>query len=123
PFTLGVGLRDNASGAIGNLIFPGVVNGTASVWTTPNNIQLTFTGPTVQELVLGENRYTVHLGEYVPPGPLDSGELGSLSADVDVHSANATPEPSCLVLAGMGLVTVAGGVWHKRRQKSGRTAP
>ena len=71
---------------------------------------------TPQELVLGQNRYTVWPGPYAPPGPLDSGQSGSLSAQVDVSPADpfATPEPSCLVLAGMGLLTVAGAAWRKR---------
>jgi hypothetical protein len=114
PFTLNLGLGDTASGALGNLIFPGLVNGSSDT-----GIRLTFTVPTTQDLVLGQNRYTVHLGPYVSPGPLDSGQLGSLSAQVDVSPAGspaATPEPSCLVLAGMGLVTVAGAAWRKRRR-------
>jgi hypothetical protein len=118
PFTLSVGLRDNASGALGNLLFPGLLNGLVSKGPD-NNVRLSFTGPTTQEMVLGQNRYTVHLGPYVPPGPLDSGQLGSLDAQVNVSPAsgpNATPEPSCLVLAGMGLVTVAGAAWRKRRR-------
>jgi hypothetical protein len=113
PFTLNLGLGDTASGALGNLIFPGLVNGSSDT-----GIRLTFTVPTTQDLVLGQNRYSVHLGPYVSPGPLDSGQLGSLSADVDVHSVNSTPEPSCLVLAGMGLVTVAGAAWRKRRRQT-----
>jgi hypothetical protein len=115
PFTLNLGLGDTASGALGNLIFPGLVNGSSDT-----GIRLTFTVPTTQDLVLGLNRYTVHLGPYVSPGPLDSGQLGSLSAQVNVSPANsptATPEPSCLVLAGMGLVTVAGAAWRKRRRQ------
>jgi hypothetical protein len=118
PFTLNLGLRDTASGALGNLLFPGLLNGLVSNGPD-NNVRLSFTGPTIQDVVLGQNRYTVHLGSYVPPGPLDSGQLGSLSAQVDVSPAGspaATPEPSCLVLAGMGLVTVAGAAWRKRRR-------
>jgi hypothetical protein len=116
PFTLNVGLGDTASGRFGNLIFPGLVNGSSDT-----GIRLTFTVPTTQELVLGQNRYTLGLGTYVPPGPLDSGQLGSLSAQVNVSppsSPSATPEPSCLVLAGMGLLSVAGAAWRKRRGKT-----
>src|SRR5262249_17684526 len=84
PFSLGVGLGDTASGTFGNLVFPGLVNGSSD-----RGIRLTFTVPTTQDLVLGQNCYSVHLGPYVSPGPLDSGQLGSLSAQVDVSPASS----------------------------------
>jgi hypothetical protein len=136
PFTLDISLVDRASQKSGQLIFSaafdplrsinGVVTGYADEGTRLSSMTISFPGPTIQSLVLGPNRYTVSL---IPPNPLlhwnpdpsRPGFEGGIDAHVDVSpaSAAATPEPSCLVLAGMGLLTVAGAAWRKRRGKAG----
>jgi hypothetical protein len=76
---------------------------------------------------LGDNKYTVTIGPFHPltwihldpPGidPTNGQFEGSIDAQVNVSPVNAasTPEPSCLVLAAIGLVTVSGLAWRKRR--------
>jgi hypothetical protein len=59
-----------------------------------------------QELTLGGNRYQIHFT--TPP---ELGDAPTLSADVTVGPAAATPEPGTFALAGLGL----GAVFARRR--------
>ena len=118
--------RNNADGGV---FFPMLFNGTADPLTEKSNVTVSFLGPKTQSFVLDGNRYTVTIGTFHPfiwksfnPAVPGAGEFrASIDAQVDVSPANpaATPEPSCLVLAGMGLLTVAGGAWRKRCGKAG----
>jgi hypothetical protein len=111
-YSLTVNLTDDASHATGSLTFAGSLNGTVSATST--NLTTTFGSPLVQSMVLGMNSYTVSLN--LPPGP--SSTLGGIGAHVVVGPTQVknTPEPTSLVLAGLGAPALALGVWWKRRR-------
>jgi hypothetical protein len=82
----------------------------------------TFVGPTTQSLKLGSNLYTVTLGPVVLPDPIVNSNLGSISATIAAQPANATPEPSSLVLACLGLPSLGLARWFRRRKIVDRNA-
>jgi hypothetical protein len=116
-YSLTLTIADNASKATGNLVFTGEFNGTASAGSA--HIENTFTGSTTMTLALGNNTYIVTIGPYTPPGPPGSTKFGAISATVVVKSGSSstTPEPSSMVLAGLGLSLVGVVGWRKRRRR------
>jgi hypothetical protein len=118
PYGLDVSLRDGASGATGTLSFTGRFDGGFD----KSFIQLnnTFTGLTTQSLTLGANIYTVTVGPYTSPGLPGTGAQGRIQADVTVQPQGgppASPEPSSLVLAGLGLSSLGLGIWRRRASR------
>jgi hypothetical protein len=117
-YSLFLSLTDTDSGKSANLTFSGVFNGTVSA--TSANITSTFTGQTTQMVKLGNNTYTVTLGPYAPPGPPTATNAGTISAHVDVNGGsignNHNPEPSALILAGVGASFVGFVSWRKRQR-------
>ncbi|HEV3236997.1 MAG TPA: PEP-CTERM sorting domain-containing protein [Gemmataceae bacterium] len=124
PYTESLTLTDEASHQSGILAFTGLFNGTL----TPSqaNITNTFTGKTTQTLLLGGHLYTVHLDQYIPPSPTTPGAFG---ADITVTTNSGgggsggggsgggghhAPEPSSLILAGLGITSVGMAWWKKR---------
>ena len=110
-------ITDLQSGAVGSLTFNGKLGGTFS--DSNANVSNAFTGLTTQQLVLGNNTYTVTIGPYTPPGPPNATNAGSISAFVEVDggvgiTSNA-PEPTSLALSLFGLTTLGAGWWRKRR--------
>ncbi len=123
-YTLSLTLTDAASGASGTATFTGKLSGTFSA--NNSNITNVFNSPTVQSLVLGGNTYTVTIGPYSPPGPPSASNAGSIAAFVAVTPGNSgnnpggpgvsdVPEPSTMLLAGLGLSFLGGAAWRKRR--------
>jgi hypothetical protein len=116
-YTLTLKLTDKASGQSGTLTFTGKLSGSFSKDSA--NITNTFGGPLTQVLTLGLNTYTVTMGQYAPPGPPSASNFGSIAAHVDVQgevgSAQSSPEPSALLLSGLGLALAGGARWRKRR--------
>ena len=114
-------LTDKASGQSGAVTFTGKLSGTFSKDSA--NITNQFTGALSQILVLGVNTYTVTIGPYAPPGPPSASNFGSIAAHVDVLAgvggAGSSPEPSALVLAGLGLAAAGASRWRKRRPAAG----
>jgi hypothetical protein len=125
PYSLNLSLTDTASGAAGNLTFKGLFSGALS----PTSAQITnvFLSPLTQALNLGANTYSVTIGPFSPPGIPGSTNLGSIGAHVQVTSGSPpvtvppvtvppvtvpptgldqSPEPTTLVLAGLGLPLV-----------------
>jgi hypothetical protein len=101
PYRLGITLTDVDSKQSRTLHFAGVFDGSLTDWTV--NLHTHFASATRrQSLILGSNRYTVSLTSYTPPDPPAEGGEGSISAFVSVQPASA-PEPSALLLAGIGL--------------------
>jgi hypothetical protein len=119
-YALTLNLTDSASGQSGAAVFTGVFNGTLTA--TSANITNTFTSPTTAYLDLGDNQYTVTLTAYTPPGPTGSVNAGAIGAHAVVtvaHIVEATPEPTALLLAGIGIPLAL--LRFKRR--SSRQAP
>jgi hypothetical protein len=103
-YTLSLTLTDQASTDSGKLIFNGHLDGTADAGSS--KITNTFTGKITQQLVMGNNLYTVTINSYTPPGPPGEIQSGSIGAHATVTVQNihilTLPEPGALVLAGLG---------------------
>jgi hypothetical protein len=106
PYQLSLSLVDVDSGQEGTLTFTGLLDGELTAGSS--RIDNTFTGATVQSIVLGEHLYTASLGSWSPPGPPDSTNAGSISAhaDISVESIMTLPEPGSLLLAGLGATAL-----------------
>jgi hypothetical protein len=118
PYALSMTLKDTASGATGVLTFTGEFSGTL----TSGSAQITnaFTGLTTQQIALGNNVYVVTIGNYAPPAPPGAINAGAISAfaQVSVNPATSAPEPSACILACVGLVSVTGACWRRRRARA-----
>jgi hypothetical protein len=112
PWSVSLLLTDTASGQSATMTFTGEFNGTLS--SLSSGITNTFTGLTTQSATLGNNIYTVTATSFVPPSVPNASNSGGLGAHVDV--AVATPEPSTLLLCGLGAAGCALAGWRKRRQ-------
>jgi hypothetical protein len=111
-FTLTLFITDFKSGKSDQMYFSGkfdgkLSQGAAQIFETP-------TTPTTVAKQIGDRIYTVTVGPYVPPGNPTSGTVGSLGA-VATIKVSAVPEPSSMVLAAFGAMTV-GGWWFRRRR-------
>jgi hypothetical protein len=106
-------VTDTMSGQWANLTFTGTFSGKLS--TLSAKITDAFTGFPVQSVMLGENLYTLSLTTYVAPGTPTSGNAGSIGASIDVATAPGLPEPSSLVLAGLGVAGAGVAGWRRRR--------
>jgi hypothetical protein len=104
-YSLKLTLTDDASHAQGIFTFTGQLGGTIS--SASAQVTNTFTNATTQAQTLGGNLYTVTIGPYTAPGPPMSTNLGAIAAHVDVRagstpSTQSNPEPSTLLLGGLG---------------------
>jgi hypothetical protein len=103
PYTLTLALTDQASNQSGTLTFTGQLTGTATAGNSL--IGNAFTGMTTQQLVLGNDRYTVTISSYTPPGPPGTVNSGSIGAHANVtveQIIHTLPEPSSLVSCAFG---------------------
>jgi len=123
-FELSLSLTDAASGKMGTLMFGGSVSGTLSA--TTSTATTTFDNPLTQTLLLGSHLYSVTLDPFshVPiPGATGT---GFVSAGVTASSVNGppsppvtnTPEPSSLVLGGMGLAGLVARRWSRLKRQA-----
>ncbi len=114
-FTLTMKLTDTASGEFANLVFGGRFTGTLSAQSA--DLDVTWTGQSNYVVELGNSEYTVDIGPYSPPGPPTADNKGSIAAHVEVRPLDVVkvPEPSTLVLSGIGMSLVGLASWRKRR--------
>jgi hypothetical protein len=118
-YNVTLALHDTASGKSVSLTFVGKLFGTLTATTT--NITTSFATST-QTLTLGNDKYTVTVGPLVPPAKATATVIGDLMTTVAVQAgvgpvvtpAVQSPEPSALVLAGLGLAATLGR-WTRRR--------
>jgi hypothetical protein len=118
-YSLTLNLTDSASNASGQVTFTGVFNGSMSA--TSANVSNQFTGQTTQTLTLGGHTYTITIGPFAPPGPPSASNAGTISAHVAVDGSGGgggggdnQPEPSTLVLSGLGAAFLGLVSWRKR---------
>jgi len=120
-YKLSLTLKANDGGQTATLNFLGNLKGAFSAENA--NLKNKFTATTTQIVDLGSFRFTVALMAYTPPGPPDQANAGSISAYVQVENIqpNNIPEPSALVLSGMGLTFLGGACVRRLREKSRST--
>jgi hypothetical protein len=127
-------VTDTASGNSASYTFNNTLGGTvsgtnANVTTslplfhgsvTMNGKTASFIGPNAPPVTLGGNSYQVTIAAYTPPGPPNASNAGSLAAHVIVTNGTivtaTVPEPSALVLSGLGLSLAGLATWRKRRR-------
>ncbi|HTU19194.1 MAG TPA: hypothetical protein VMG10_14130 [Gemmataceae bacterium] len=119
-YQLNLTLRDQASGASGSVTFNGYFSGVLGISGGGNTLTNNFVGPTTQSLKLGSDLYTVTIGPTVLPqtfiGASGWSNGGSISASISVQPAtSATPEPSSLLLACLGLPPLGLARWLRRK--------
>jgi hypothetical protein len=118
-YTVTLTITDQASGKSGTMVFHGLLNGT--VTANSSNIKNQFIGDTEQKLVLGSTVYKVTIGPYVPPGPPNSGNSGSVGAHADaLVTVQSLPEPGTLVLSLSGVLVLVLGRGARRRRRRRR---
>jgi hypothetical protein len=126
-------LTDSQSGKSATYTWNGTFGGTLSAGSSEitstitggtvstNNGTVSFSGTDAPTVALGNNNYTVSLDSYTHPGPPSENLTGSLGGFVNVTtlgtSSSTTPEPSALLLSGVGLSFAGIASWRKRRQR------
>jgi hypothetical protein len=137
PYSLTLHLTDDVLHASGMLTFTGMFSGTVTATTAA--ITNVFEGPTAQTLTLGNHRFRVTMGQYFAPGG-PGGATGSIHAGVQVQTLSQSgggqgqgngqgsqqhnsPEPTCLVLCGIGLSCVSVAYWRRHQRRNHVAVP
>jgi hypothetical protein len=91
----------------------------STVSADSSNLLYTPTGMQSFSQVLGHNEYDVSFYSYTPPGPPGSGNKGSIADKVTVRNVDIqkAPEPSTMLLAGLGASFMSFSAWRKRRKQ------
>jgi hypothetical protein len=122
------------SGATANYVFNNTLSGTMSAHSSTVTSQLSgfsgtvtvngkttsFTGPNAPTITLGNSNYQVSMTSFTGPSAPDAHNSGAIGGFVTVTPGNivpaTVPEPSSLVLCGLGLSFAGLAIWRKRRQ-------
>jgi hypothetical protein len=116
-YQLTLSLTDSASGQSGSFTFNGLVNGSAN--TTSSNLTNTYVGPTTLTDHIGAYNYTVELLPAVMPsigvtqGGISAQVTAALYNGGPPGGSSSSPEPSALILAGLGVPLAMG--WRRLR--------
>jgi hypothetical protein len=127
-YTLTLKLTDAESGEFATLSWNGKLTGTFSKESSNLNNAFDPSTPLTRTVTLGDNDYTVTMGPYSPPGPPSASNAGSIGAHVDVNATpipgpvEEVPEPSTLLLSGLGLSILGAARWRQRRLARARLA-
>jgi hypothetical protein len=126
PYSLNLTLTDKGTGQSQAMTFTGVLSGTFSSGNA--EVGNTFTGQLTQTWTASNGDvFTVSISPnaYVHPGPPKSTDVGSIGAHVDVQAGSHggggggggnNPEPSTLILAGFGGLSLGTACWARRRR-------
>ncbi len=109
-FSVRIKVTDNSSGQSGWVVFNGWLNG--DVWNNGTTLSPTFTGSLIKSVDINHHVYTVQFAGFNTPGGNDT--HGSFNFTVTVAH---NPEPSSLVLAGIGVPLLGLTLRRRRRQK------
>lgn len=116
-YQLRLHLTDVATSATSYIDFTGKLQGKFSQLNA--TVTNSFLGTTTQTATIGSTVFTVTLAYYTPPGPPSQGNLGSIGANVQVSPGlrpASVPEPSSLILGGIGLGAFGLTAWKRRRR-------
>ncbi len=107
PFTIDLKIRDE-SGATHDFIFKGTLNG--DLWKGGSTLTPTFSTPLTESYLVGDFTYQVSFKSFKSDWSNGEFRVSSFNFSVDHHN----PEPSSLVLAGIGA-PLFGMVLRRRR--------
>jgi hypothetical protein len=101
------------------LFFGGKIAGDYSVGHS--NLSNTPVGSTTQTVMLGAYDFTVTLLPVILPGPANQGIQGSIATSVSIKPHGTpvpaqTPEPSTMLLSGLGLTFLGASAWRRKRR-------
>jgi len=123
-YQLTLSLTDTATGQTGTYVFNGALTGSAN--TTSSNFTNTYIGATTLTDHIGNYNYTVQILPPVVP-PITGGVTeGGISAQVTAAAYSTgvtvsdTPEPTTLILAGIGIPLAIG--WRRLRATGKQSA-
>ena len=116
--TLALAATDDTGLHQASLTFHGQISGSFS--SNSSNLHNAFGADALQTATIGAYTFTVSLNSFTPPGPPGQSNAGSIAADVTVTPGlivtQVTPEPGTMLLSGLGLISLGGAAWRKRRQ-------
>jgi hypothetical protein len=121
-YQLALKITDTTSGQSHTFDFTGKLSGNFS----PGSAMVgnSFDSATPQSFTLGSTTYSVVMNSYAHPGPPGSSASGTLGASVTIAALAGgnpgttsinSPEPSSLLLGGLGLAGCAFARWRRRR--------
>lgn len=112
PFAINLKLTDKSSGLSEYVSFGGALDG--NLWNNGSTLSPTFFGPLSKSVDINHRSFTVTFESFTPPTGF--GHSGEFVFDVNVQH---NPEPSTLVLAGIGAPLFS--LYLRRRRRRTQT--